>query len=962
MNSGKYFYFLDGDGFKQLLNTDLNLPLHMPLVGDEIGKYDYLFNIKEGKTDGIGNLFTITYIEDYVEPTLADDEFSGYLTDDNYLVEGSGTYVTGGGSTTTTTTEAPTTTTTTTLPIISDIDVISSYLTLEKSNNGLYNSTRFGSYDTEINNITTALDITHLWAMEWDNPNGSSSYRVNNLWSTFEADKVDIDQLVLNVRSNSQNCVLHTFKEVLGNAMTYYGGVNAILNKDLIMLDVFDRKFYKITITNWDAEADTFDYNRELLYDAGGVAPGYLYRFNDFRSMQELWGEDSDGNSATLLTKKWSTPFSLPNSSFNVVEAIVRSYSPISKGVGLNSYGQPVDTAFVIFAGNYNGSIPYFIYDFSEVSNSQTTNSQYFVDQFSANGITNWDGTRRFVVQGNTVLGNQLYYIGVDNNIHLMNFANEISFSDESVKIINDSNGIITSITTTGGQHYSKVMLFNVPTTTTTTTEYVSSIPVVYLEGANYTGGDTWVDEQGNYNGTLMNNPTYTDNVFLFDHIDDYVNMSSIPDSFWNGGSWTVSAWVKFNGVDRPLYNDNGIVGHGQSGSGMGLQLGERQGHPLMAFWNNDLVGNSVLSNGVWYNITYCFNKENGLKQIYVNGGLDVQGYGSYNGYGNNTMFGNQPFGGDRLLNGYLNSIKLFDKVLSPYEIGVLCMDGMVVPTTTTTTTEDPTTTTTTTIPYDLYSYNPIYGENFAEKLTGTTDWDGTTTIIVEGPLSVGSQVYYLGTDGDKHLITGTKISIGNGPNNTIDINEDGNNVGIITGMYGTVPYVYTTSFQPQTVKVFKKANYGTGVDVVSQYLTLKRGNNQGLFNSNEGSAYTNTFMGGVNHLWAIEDPNLGTVTTPSFYVDDIWNTFNFEGINISELQSYYSSYISGITFTTPGMFETKSMVPWNYVHGGAPLDMLNKEAIMLDVLDGKFYKVKFTQWTGGNNGGGLSYTRQLIV
>jgi len=33
----------------------------------------------------------------------------------------------------------------------------------------------------------------------------------------------------------------------------------------------------------------------------------------------------------------------------------------------------------------------------------------------------------------------------------------------------------------------------------------------------------------------------------------------------------------------------------------------------------------------------------------------------------------------------------------------------------------------------------------------------------------------------------------------------------------------------------------------------------------------------------------------------------------------------------------------------------------MLDVLDGKFYKVKFTQWTSGNAGGGLSYTRELF-
>jgi len=154
----------------------------------------------------------------------------------------------------------------------------------------------------------------------------------------------------------------------------------------------------------------------------------------------------------------------------------------------------------------------------------------------------------------------------------------------------------------------------------------------------------------------------------------------------------------------------------------------------------------------------------------------------------------------------------------------------------------------------------------------------------------------------------------------------------------------------PQLI-TFTKADYGTDVDVISQYLTLKRGNNAGLFNTNEGATYNGTFEGGKNHLWCVA--NEGDFTYDSYV--DLWNTFDPSTIDITQLQSDYEN--GGNLFD----FSDKSMVPWGRVHNSMPLEMLNKEMIMLDVLDGKFYKVKFTQWTNGGAGGGLSYTRQLF-
>jgi surface protein len=277
------------------------------------------------------------------------------------------------------------------------------------------------------------------------------------------------------------------------------------------------------------------------------------------------------------------------------------------------------------------------------------------------------------------------------------------------------------------------------------------------------------------------------------------------------------------------------------------------------------------------------------------------------------------------------------------------------------------------------------------------------------------------------------------------------------------------SSYNP--IITFTKPNYGTQVDVVSQYLTLKRGNNQGLFNTNEGTTYTNTIGGGLNHLWMMEpmiyyphiegtvnlgqNPNeidltgvhivfsyngydsnflslgsfiggnngftetvdengntivtidstpwqdnltslpslnindltmtlkyvvdgnwtsyeggtinltisqnqFGTDTTDTssgnyrtYWKTDLWNTFNPSDIDIPTLinEVYDGSNVN----------ESSPMVPWVNVHGGNPPLMVGKEMIMLDTQDSKFYKIKFTQWTSGNGGGGLSYTRQLI-
>ena len=41
-----------------------------------------------------------------------------------------------------------------------------------------------------------------------------------------------------------------------------------------------------------------------------------------------------------------------------------------------------------------------------------------------------------------------------------------------------------------------------------------------------------------------------------------------------------------------------------------------------MGFFNNDLVGNTVIEPGKWYNVVWRYNKRNGEQAIFVNGKL----------------------------------------------------------------------------------------------------------------------------------------------------------------------------------------------------------------------------------------------------------------------------------------------------------------------------------------------------
>jgi len=193
-------------------------------------------------------------------------------------------------------------------------------------------------------------------------------------------------------------------------------------------------------------------------------------------------------------------------------------------------------------------------------------------------------------------------------------------------------------------------------------------------------GSTTWNDLSGNnYNGTVSGSviPTFSTSSggslsflgggFNSSSISEY----SIPDSFWNAGSWSISTWVKFNTVNAPLYNDNAIVGHGASGQNNQIHLGERSARVQFGLYGNDIIGTIPLSANTFYNIVWTFNYSSALKQIYLNSVFDTSGGTiGYTGTGSNTRIGSYSVGNFGLpLNGNLYNIQFYNKVLSQLEI-----------------------------------------------------------------------------------------------------------------------------------------------------------------------------------------------------------------------------------------------------------------------------------------------------
>ena len=204
---------------------------------------------------------------------------------------------------------------------------------------------------------------------------------------------------------------------------------------------------------------------------------------------------------------------------------------------------------------------------------------------------------------------------------------------------------------------------------------------VLALDAGNtksYPGSGTNVSDLSGsgYNFTMTNGATTNatnGGVFSFDGSDDYLNTTSIPSSFWNSGSWTVSLWAYFDNVDKnsgSTGNDNVMISHGTSSANSGLHICERIRRIHFGFYSNDLTSDQVLDANTWYNIVCRFAYGTSQKRIFLNG-VQLKSGGSvgYSGTSDDTRIGNFAYSSNQDMDGFLNNMMFYNRVLTDSEI-----------------------------------------------------------------------------------------------------------------------------------------------------------------------------------------------------------------------------------------------------------------------------------------------------
>ena len=202
----------------------------------------------------------------------------------------------------------------------------------------------------------------------------------------------------------------------------------------------------------------------------------------------------------------------------------------------------------------------------------------------------------------------------------------------------------------------------------------------LYLDAANtksYPGsGTTWRDICGkNNDGTLTNGPTFSsDNLgcIVLDGTNDYVSETSgLSDSLLQG-NWSISFWVNFDVVNTSgSGNDRPLLHHGSSATRKGLHITNRSSVIRYGLYSDDIDSTQSLTADTWYNFVFTLNNTSYLKQIYINGLLDISGTGggAYTGTGSNTRIGGRLLTFGLYFDGNISNVSAYNRVLTAAEV-----------------------------------------------------------------------------------------------------------------------------------------------------------------------------------------------------------------------------------------------------------------------------------------------------
>lgn len=133
--------------------------------------------------------------------------------------------------------------------------------------------------------------------------------------------------------------------------------------------------------------------------------------------------------------------------------------------------------------------------------------------------------------------------------------------------------------------------------------------------------------------------------------------------------SFTVAVWLKIHESDS-LQPDIVVLGSKTFAYQRGLHLVIRQKKPYMGFFNNDLSGNTEISEEQWVHLVWRYNKLSGEQAVYVNGRLDANAFNRHSYKGVDSLFvGLVGFNDKAGFPGNLSELTIWSRPLGDEEI-----------------------------------------------------------------------------------------------------------------------------------------------------------------------------------------------------------------------------------------------------------------------------------------------------
>ncbi len=144
--------------------------------------------------------------------------------------------------------------------------------------------------------------------------------------------------------------------------------------------------------------------------------------------------------------------------------------------------------------------------------------------------------------------------------------------------------------------------------------------------------------------------------------------------SFPNNDAST-TAWVNIMAEK----NDMGVVNRGDktTGTNVHLHCNIRGMKPLFGFYGNDLSGVTTLSAGKWHFISWVYDEQKNVRQIYVNGVSDSQDKPPSAYQADHPLWIGRYYDLARVFSGLIDEVAIFNVVLTEGDIKTIMTKGL---------------------------------------------------------------------------------------------------------------------------------------------------------------------------------------------------------------------------------------------------------------------------------------------